>query len=108
MKLEVAQRRQAKIKLGLQGCSGSGKTTGALLIAYGLCDGRTLPGRRRTGARLSRAAGADGGAVCAGPVQRGGWRTALPHGRRGALSGQWRAGVPGAVGPAGEAAGLPH
>lgn len=37
MELQVAQRKQAKIKLGLQGCSGSGKTMGALLIAYGLC-----------------------------------------------------------------------
>ncbi|MBV4357707.1 AAA family ATPase [Pinibacter aurantiacus] len=37
MKLELSQRKQAKMKLGLQGCSGSGKTMGALLIAHGLC-----------------------------------------------------------------------
>lgn len=38
MKIQVAQRRQAKIKMALQGSSGSGKTMGALLIAYGLCN----------------------------------------------------------------------
>lgn len=37
MKVQLAKRRQAKIKMALQGSSGSGKTTGALLIAYGLC-----------------------------------------------------------------------
>lgn len=37
MKLQTAERRQAKIKASLQGPSGSGKTYGALLIAYGLC-----------------------------------------------------------------------
>lgn len=37
MKLEKATRSQVKIKMGLQGVSGSGKTTAALLIAYGLC-----------------------------------------------------------------------
>ncbi|MCU7551786.1 ATP-binding protein [Chitinophagaceae bacterium LB-8] len=37
MELQIAKRKQAKIKLGIQGCSGSGKTMGALLIAYGLC-----------------------------------------------------------------------
>ncbi|MBN8877469.1 MAG: AAA family ATPase [Sphingobacteriales bacterium] len=37
MELKQAQRKQAKIKLGIQGCSGSGKTMGALLLAYGLC-----------------------------------------------------------------------
>jgi hypothetical protein len=37
MELKQATRSQAKIKLGLQGCSGSGKTMGALLIAFGLC-----------------------------------------------------------------------
>lgn len=37
MELQIAQRRQAKIKLGIQGCSGSGKTMSALLLAYGLC-----------------------------------------------------------------------
>ncbi len=31
-----AARRQAKIKVGLQGPSGAGKTTSALLLAYGL------------------------------------------------------------------------
>lgn len=38
MELKIAQRKQAKIKLGLQGCSGSGKTMSALLMAYGLCN----------------------------------------------------------------------
>lgn len=37
MELQVAKRKQAKIKLGIQGCSGSGKTMSALFIAYGLC-----------------------------------------------------------------------
>ena len=37
MELQVAKRKQAKIKLGIQGCSGSGKTMSALLMAYGLC-----------------------------------------------------------------------
>ncbi|MBZ5857768.1 AAA family ATPase [Flavihumibacter profundi] len=37
MELKIAQRKQAKMKLGLQGCSGSGKTMGALLLAFGLC-----------------------------------------------------------------------
>lgn len=37
MNLQIAQRKQAKIKLGIQGCSGSGKTMSALYIAYGLC-----------------------------------------------------------------------
>ncbi len=37
MKLQIAKRHQAKIKLGIQGCSGSGKTMSSLLIAYGLC-----------------------------------------------------------------------
>ena len=37
MKVQLAKRRQAKIKMALQGSSGSGKTMGALLIAYGLC-----------------------------------------------------------------------
>ena len=37
MKLQTAERRQAKIKASLQGPSGSGKTMGALHIAYGLC-----------------------------------------------------------------------
>jgi hypothetical protein len=37
MELQIAKRKQAKIKLGLQGCAGSGKTYSALLIAFGLC-----------------------------------------------------------------------
>ena len=37
MYLETAQRKRAKIKLGLQGPSGSGKSMGALLTAFGLC-----------------------------------------------------------------------
>ena len=37
MQLRKAERRQIRIKMGLQGPSGGGKTTSALLIAYGLC-----------------------------------------------------------------------
>ena len=37
MKLQTAQRKRAKIKLGLQGPSGSGKSFSALQIAKGLC-----------------------------------------------------------------------
>jgi hypothetical protein len=37
MQLQTAQRKRAKIKMGLLGPSGSGKTMGALLTAYGLC-----------------------------------------------------------------------
>lgn len=37
MELQIAKRKQAKIKLGIQGCSGSGKTMSSLLIAFGLC-----------------------------------------------------------------------
>jgi len=36
MQLRKAERRQAKIKLAIQGCSGSGKTFSALLLAFGL------------------------------------------------------------------------
>lgn len=36
MKLVTAQKKQLKIKLGLQGCAGSGKSYGSLLIAKGL------------------------------------------------------------------------
>ena len=36
MQLRQSSRTQAKIKLALQGCSGSGKTMSALLLAYGL------------------------------------------------------------------------
>ena len=34
--LRVSSKRQAKIKMALQGCAGSGKTYSALLLAYGL------------------------------------------------------------------------
>lgn len=37
MQIQKAERKQAKIKMALQGTSGSGKTMGALLIAFGLC-----------------------------------------------------------------------
>jgi hypothetical protein len=37
MNLRVSSKKQAKIKLALQGCAGSGKTYSALLLAYGLC-----------------------------------------------------------------------
>lgn len=36
MKLKQSSKKQAKIKLALQGCSGSGKTYSALLLADGL------------------------------------------------------------------------
>ena len=36
MKIELAKREQAKIKIGLQGPSGSGKSYSALLLAHGL------------------------------------------------------------------------
>ena len=36
LKLRVSSKKQAKIKLALQGCAGSGKTYSALLLAYGL------------------------------------------------------------------------
>ena len=36
MDLRQASRTQAKIKLALQGCSGSGKTMSALFLAYGI------------------------------------------------------------------------
>ena len=38
MQLQTAQRKRAKIKMGLQGPSGAGKTYSSLLIAYGLCN----------------------------------------------------------------------
>lgn len=38
MKLEKASRKKAKIKMGLQGPSGVGKTFSSLLVAYGLCN----------------------------------------------------------------------
>jgi hypothetical protein len=38
MNLRVSSKKQAKIKLALQGCAGSGKTYSALLLAYGLCN----------------------------------------------------------------------
>jgi hypothetical protein len=36
MKLQQANRKNVKIKMGLQGSSGSGKSQGALLISYGI------------------------------------------------------------------------
>ena len=38
MQLRVSSKKQAKIKLALQGCAGSGKTYSALLLAHGLCN----------------------------------------------------------------------
>ena len=38
MELQKAQRKQAVIKMGLQGVSGSGKTFSALLLAHGLVE----------------------------------------------------------------------
>jgi len=38
MELKKAMRKQAKIKLALQGCSGSGKTYSSLLLASGMAD----------------------------------------------------------------------
>ena len=37
MQLRKSSKKQAKIKLALQGCAGSGKSYSALLLAYGLC-----------------------------------------------------------------------
>ena len=37
MQLQRATRKRVKIKIGLQGASGSGKTYSALLLAFGLC-----------------------------------------------------------------------
>jgi hypothetical protein len=37
MKLIQATRQQVRIRLGIQGSAGSGKTLGALQVAYGLC-----------------------------------------------------------------------
>lgn len=36
MNLRQSSKKQAKIKLALQGCAGSGKTYSALLLAHGL------------------------------------------------------------------------
>ena len=36
MQLRTSARKQAKIKLALQGASGSGKTYSSLLLAYGI------------------------------------------------------------------------
>lgn len=36
LNIRPSTRKQAKIKLALQGCSGSGKTYSALLLAYGM------------------------------------------------------------------------
>ena len=38
LNLRVSSKKQAKIKLALQGCAGSGKTYSALLLAYDLCN----------------------------------------------------------------------
>ena len=38
MELRKSSKKQAKIKLALQGCAGSGKTFSALLLAFGLCN----------------------------------------------------------------------
>ena len=40
MHLHQAERRQARIKLALQGSAGSGKTYSSLLLAYGLTENR--------------------------------------------------------------------
>ena len=37
MKLKIAKRNQTKMRVAIQGVSGSGKTFSSLLIAYGLC-----------------------------------------------------------------------
>ena len=37
MQLRKSNRSQAKIRIALQGASGSGKTYSSLLLAYGLC-----------------------------------------------------------------------
>ena len=39
MQLRQSERRQAKIKIGLQGCAGGGKTYSSLLLAKGLTNG---------------------------------------------------------------------
>lgn len=36
LNIRPSTRKQAKIKLALQGCAGSGKTYSALLLAYGM------------------------------------------------------------------------
>ena len=36
LSIRPTTRKQAKIKLALQGCAGSGKTYSALLLAYGM------------------------------------------------------------------------
>ena len=36
LNIRPSTRKQAKIKLALQGCAGSGKTYSALLLAYGI------------------------------------------------------------------------
>lgn len=38
MEIRKAERKKAKMKMALQGASGSGKTMSALLLAYGLCN----------------------------------------------------------------------
>ena len=39
MQLRQSERKQAKIKIGLQGCAGAGKTFSALFLAKGLTNG---------------------------------------------------------------------
>src|SRR6185369_13933405 len=78
--------------------AGWGVATGA-----GGSGGRVVPGRGWVGAGLSAAAGVDGRAVCAGPVQQRRGAAAVSHGRCGALHAWRRAGVSGTRGPAGEA-----
>ena len=38
MQLQQASRKNAKIKMAIQGPSGAGKTYGSLLVAFGLCN----------------------------------------------------------------------
>ena len=70
--------------------------------------GRALPGGRGAGPGLSQPAGADRGALRAGSVRRIGRLPSLPHGRPGTLALRRGARAPGADGPPGEGAGLPH
>ena len=68
--------------------------------------GRVVRFGSGSGAGLSGACGADGGAVRGRPV-RGGGQPDVPHRRPGALAQRWRAGLFGTGGRAGEAARLP-
>ena len=69
--------------------------------------GELYLGGVQVGARVLEAAGADGGAVCAGSVQRSGWREDVSDGRPGAVAGGWSDRVSGADGPSGEGEGVP-